>query len=102
MATGTFSVPQQRVFRVFISYASEDLAIATAAAVCLKTALPDFFAEVNFDKEFDFFAEVNFDKEFLESFVDKFRGQSGVDPSVETASKRDSCGWLLRTLQQQG
>jgi hypothetical protein len=27
---------------------------------------------------------------------------TGVDPSVETASKRDSCGWLLRTLQQQG
>ena len=26
---------------------------------------------------------------------------SGVDPSVETASKRDSCCWLLRTLQQQ-
>jgi hypothetical protein len=52
MATGTFTVPEQRVFRVFISYASEDLAIATAAAVCFKTALPDFFAEVNFDKEF--------------------------------------------------
>ena len=52
MATGTFTVPEQRVFHVFISYASEDLAIATAAAVCFKTALPDFFAEVNFDKEF--------------------------------------------------
>jgi hypothetical protein len=32
----------------------------------------------------------------------EFRGQTGVDPPVETASKRDSCGWLLRTLQQQG
>jgi hypothetical protein len=52
MAAGTFTVPEQRVFHVFISYASEDLAIATAAAVCFKTALPDFFAEVNFDKEF--------------------------------------------------
>jgi hypothetical protein len=30
-----------------------------------------------------------------------FRGtdEIGVDPSVETAKKRDSCGWLLRALQ---
>jgi hypothetical protein len=40
------------VFRIFISYASEDLAIATAAATCFKTALPDIFAEVHYDKEF--------------------------------------------------
>jgi hypothetical protein len=26
----------------------------------------------------------------------------GVDPSVETVKKRDSCGWLLRALQQRG
>ena len=52
MSTGTLAVPQQRVFRIFISYASEDLAITTAAASCFKAALPDFFAEVNFDKEF--------------------------------------------------
>ncbi len=25
-----------------------------------------------------------------------------VDPSVETVQLRDSCGWLLRTGQQQG
>jgi hypothetical protein len=52
MATSTFAVPEQHVFRIFISYASEDLAIATAAAICFKTALPDFFAEIDFDKEF--------------------------------------------------
>ncbi len=52
MAVPALVVPEQRVFRIFISYASEDLAIATAAASCFKTALPDFFAEVNFDKEF--------------------------------------------------
>jgi hypothetical protein len=52
MATRTLAVPEQRVFRIFISYASEDVAIATAAAICFKTALPDLFAEVNFDKEF--------------------------------------------------
>jgi hypothetical protein len=52
MATGTSPVPVQRVFRIFISYASEDVAIATAVASCFKAALPDFFAEVNFDKEF--------------------------------------------------
>lgn len=52
MAIRTLAVPEQHVFRIFISYASEDVAIATAAAICFKTALPDFFAEVNFDKEF--------------------------------------------------
>jgi hypothetical protein len=43
---------ERRVFRIFISYASEDLAIATAVASCFKMALPDFFAEVNLDKDF--------------------------------------------------
>src|ERR1035438_4307952 len=52
MSTGTVAVPEQRVFRIFISYASEDLTIASAIASCFKTALPDFFAEVNFDKDF--------------------------------------------------
>ena len=52
MATGALAVPEQRVFRIFINYASEDLAIAKEVATCFKTALPDFFAEVNFDKEF--------------------------------------------------
>jgi len=52
MASLSLPSPQQHVFRIFISYASEDLAIATAVATCIKTALPDFFAEVNLDKEF--------------------------------------------------
>jgi hypothetical protein len=52
MASPTLQSPQQHVFRIFISYASEDLAIATAIATCFKTALPDFFAEVNLDREF--------------------------------------------------
>ena len=38
MATRSLAVPEQRVFRIFISYASEDVAIATAAAICFKTA----------------------------------------------------------------
>lgn len=52
MSTGTVPVPEPKVLRIFISYASEDVTIATAVANCFKTALPDFFAEVNFDKEF--------------------------------------------------
>jgi hypothetical protein len=52
MATGISPASGQQVFRIFISYASEDLAIATAVASCFKMALPDFFAEVNFDKDF--------------------------------------------------
>jgi hypothetical protein len=53
MSTGPLGAPEQhRIFRIFISYASEDLSIATAIATCFKTALPDFFAEVNIDKKF--------------------------------------------------
>ena len=52
MAAGVLPVVERRVFRIFISYASEDLAIATAVAGCFKTALPDFFAEINLDKDF--------------------------------------------------
>jgi hypothetical protein len=52
MSSPNLQSPQQHVFRIFINYASEDLAIATAVATCFKTALPDFFAEVNLDKEF--------------------------------------------------
>src|ERR1051326_8653685 len=40
------------IFRVFISYASEDRAIADAVARCFRTALPPYFAEINVDKEF--------------------------------------------------
>jgi transposase len=28
--------------------------------------------------------------------------QLGVDPAVETLENRDSCGWLLKAVQQQG
>jgi len=48
---GAAAVPAPpRIFRIFISYASEDQEIAKGVASCFKTALPDFFAEVNFDK----------------------------------------------------
>jgi hypothetical protein len=43
---------EPRIFRIFISYASEDLPIAAAIGTCLKIALGDFFAEVNLDKWF--------------------------------------------------
>lgn len=52
MATIVSPIAERRVFRIFLSYASEDLAIATAVASCFRTALPDFFAEVNLDKDF--------------------------------------------------
>src|SRR3954451_12953076 len=52
MAAGISPVVERRVFRIFISYASEDWPIATAVASCFKPALPDFFAEVNLDKDF--------------------------------------------------
>lgn len=50
MAAG--AQPEPRIFRIFISYASEDLPIAAAIGSCFKVALGDFFAEVNLDKWF--------------------------------------------------
>ncbi len=52
MAASTLAIPEERIFRIFISYASKDLAITTAVADCFKAALPEFFAEVNFDRKF--------------------------------------------------
>ncbi len=52
MAPVTVSGQEPRIFRIFISYASEDLPIAAAIGNCLKVALGDFFAEVNLDKWF--------------------------------------------------
>jgi hypothetical protein len=52
MGTASADSNAKHVFRIFISYASEDLAIATAVARCFRTALPEYFAEVNVDKEF--------------------------------------------------
>jgi hypothetical protein len=43
---------EPRIFRIFISYASEDVAIAAAIGSCLKVALGEFFAEVCLDKWF--------------------------------------------------
>jgi hypothetical protein len=52
MSAGATRAPKQRMFRIFLSYASEDLTIVTAIASCFKTALPDFFTDVTYDKEF--------------------------------------------------
>ena len=52
MAAGAQPRIEPRVFRIFISYASEDLPVAAAIGSCLKVALGDFFAEVNLDKWF--------------------------------------------------
>jgi hypothetical protein len=43
---------EPRIFRIFISYASEDLPIAEAIGKYLKIALGDVFAEINLDKWF--------------------------------------------------
>jgi hypothetical protein len=46
-------VPSEpRIFRVFISYASEDAPIAEAIDKCLTTALDDHFAEIYWDRGF--------------------------------------------------
>src|SRR5215469_251343 len=50
MATQAGTEP--RIFRIFVSYASEDYPIAVAIGSCLKCALGEYFAEVNLDKWF--------------------------------------------------
>ena len=46
MSASAQTAPKQRVFRIFLSYATEDLTIAAAIASCFRTALPEIFAEV--------------------------------------------------------
>src|SRR5262249_11687279 len=43
---------EPRIFRIFISYASEDAFLAQAIGKSLKIALGDVFAEINIDKWF--------------------------------------------------
>ena len=53
--TGNFepsAEPKARRFRIFISYASEDLLIAEALRKCLILALGEVVAEINMDKQF--------------------------------------------------
>ena len=52
MSASAQTAPKQRVFRIFLSYATEDLTIAAAIASCFRTALPEIFAEVTYDREF--------------------------------------------------
>jgi hypothetical protein len=52
MATGAQPRIEPRIFRIFISYASEDKPIAEAICRCFKLALPDTFAEVEIDEGF--------------------------------------------------
>jgi hypothetical protein len=52
MAAGAQPRIEPRIFRIFISYASEDYPIAEAIATCFKLALPDLFAEVDLDEWF--------------------------------------------------
>ena len=42
MATGAVLRIEPHIFRIFVSYASEDYCIAEAIATCLKLGLPDF------------------------------------------------------------
>jgi len=52
MAASSQTLPDPHVFRVFISYASEDIEIAKAVATNLRPALNESFAEVDLDQEF--------------------------------------------------
>jgi hypothetical protein len=71
--------PVARKFRVFISYASEDLAIANAIDKCLTLALGDVFAEINIDKRFlqpgtDFKKQIQAKLEITDVFLLVFTG----------------------------
>ena len=71
--------PAARKFRVFISYASEDLAIANAIHKSLSVALGDIFAEINIDKRFlqpgtDFKKQIQAKLEITDVFIIVFTG----------------------------
>ena len=50
MSSPTPAMAQPRILRMFISYASEDLKLAVAIASGLRSALGEYFAEINFDR----------------------------------------------------
>src|SRR5260370_39912488 len=71
--------PAARKFRVFISYASEDLPIANAIHKYLTVALGDVFAEINIDKRFlqpgtDFKKQIQAKLEITDVFIIVFTG----------------------------
>jgi hypothetical protein len=50
MSSPTHATAQPRILRLFISYASEDLKLAVAIASGLRSALGEYFAEINLDR----------------------------------------------------
>jgi hypothetical protein len=71
--------PPARLFRIFISYASEDYQIAEAIRRCLMLALGEQFAEINIDKRFlqpgiDFNKQIRSTLEITDVFIIVYTG----------------------------
>jgi hypothetical protein len=76
------------ILRLFISYAHEDLPIATAVAKCLRTALGNVFAIVNIDRSFleagiDFREQIKARLEESDVFISLYTGLDKQWPAWE-------------------
>jgi hypothetical protein len=79
---------EPRILRIFISYASEDLLIATAVAKSLRDALGDVFAEVNIDRWFleageEFRKQIEAKLEKTDVFISLYTGADKQWPAWE-------------------
>jgi len=89
MATQPQAQPEPRILRVFVSYASEDILIATAIATAFRDSLPAGFADVCFDK---WFMEMGIEfKRQIEAKLEK----SDVFISVYTGVDKPFASWEL-------
>jgi hypothetical protein len=82
MAAASRSELEPRIFRIFVSYAPEDLSVAEAIYTCLKVALGDVFTEVYLDKShlqpgLDFKRQVQSRLEKTDVLIVVFTGKEG-------------------------
>jgi hypothetical protein len=91
--------PAPELLRIFISYASEDIPIATAIFKCLRTALGEF-AEINIDRSFmeagqGFREQIKLRLEQSQVFISLYLGVDKQWPAWEI-------GYFERLMNEQG
>jgi hypothetical protein len=93
IATGSVTGPtpqaEPAILRFFISYASEDILIATTVAKALREALGEVFAEINIDR---WFLEAG--EEFQKQIEDKLE-RTDIFISLYTGRVKEWTGWEI-------
>lgn len=88
MSANVIDAPEPQILRIFISYASEDVVIATALSKCLRDALGDAFAEISIDRWFlqagaEFKRQIEATLEKTDVFISLYTGLNKQWPAWE-------------------